>query len=104
MSTSIGLGMYQWYVPMVCTNGMYQWYVPMVCTYGMYQLYVPMVCTNCMYLWYVPTGMNIPGFIALVHEVPDVLKRSDCELRKVLNVGTEQGMLTDPQVPLVVGV
>ena len=62
------------------------------------------VCTTGMYLWYVPTGMNIPGFIALIHEVPDVLKRSDCELRKVLNVGTEQGMLTDPQVPLVIGV
>lgn len=41
-----------------------------------------------------------PSFVASVHQVPDVTESGHSQFRQVLHIGTQDGMLPDPQSPL----
>lgn len=55
-------------------------------------------------MWYNNTRTNRPSFVASVHQVPDVCETSHSQFGQVLNVGTQDGVLSNPQSPLRLGV
>lgn len=50
------------------------------------------------------TSANSPGFVPRVHQVLDVIVRSDSELGQVFNIGPHQRMFADTQVAFVLGI
>lgn len=46
------------------------------------------------------TRTNWPSFVASVHQVADVCETSHSQFGQVLNIGTQDGVLSNPQSPL----
>lgn len=51
-------------------------------------------------MWYKNTRTNWPSFVASVHQVPDVCETRHSQFGQVLNVGTQDWVLSNPQSPL----
>ena len=52
----------------------------------------------------VTPGGDSPGLVACIHEVSDICVGGDGQLGQVLHVRAHQRVLSDPQVPFVLGV
>lgn len=46
----------------------------------------------------------LPGLVSRIHQVLNVVVGGDGQLGQVFHVGSQQRVLSDPQVPLVFGV